>query len=190
MEYIHRQTLLQLAREALESSFGMKDSPLYERLKREEKEPYTYEVGCFVTLHNKKSGNLCGCIGNLWGKGPLLEEIPKLARAAAFNDPRFYPLKQEELVSIVIQLSLLSRMQSIDEYQNIRLGIDGVLLTHGYHRAVFLPQVATEQGWDLETMLTQLCRKAGLDQNAYRDEACRFEVFQAQVFGEENETFL
>ncbi len=185
MEETHRQTLLLLAREALESSFGMKSPSLYERLKREEKEPYTYEVGCFVTLHNKKSGNLCGCIGNLWGRGPLFEEIPKLARAAAFNDPRFYPLKQEDLVSIVIQLSLLSRMQSIDEYHKIRLGIDGVLLVHGYHRAVFLPQVATEQGWDLETMLKQLSIKAGLDPKSYLDKACRFEVFQAQVFGEE-----
>ncbi|NCC64888.1 MAG: AMMECR1 domain-containing protein, partial [Spirochaetia bacterium] len=96
MEEIHTQILLRLAREALESYFGMKAPSLYERLKYENKEPYTHELGCFVTLH-KKNGELCGCIGNLWGKGPLLEEIPKLARAAAFSDPRFHPLKQEEL---------------------------------------------------------------------------------------------
>jgi AMMECR1 domain-containing protein len=76
-------------------------------------------------------------------------------------------------------------MRSIENWSDIRLGIDGVLLTHGYHRAVFLPQVAVEQGWDLPTMLSHLSMKAGLYPQAYLDAACSFEVFQAEVFGED-----
>lgn len=85
----------------------------------------------------------------------------------------------------MLEISLLSKMQSIDDWKQIRLGIDGVLLSHGYHRSVFLPQVATEQGWDLTTMLSQLSRKAGLESDAYTDGACRFEVFHAEVFKED-----
>jgi AmmeMemoRadiSam system protein A len=110
--------------------------------------------------------------------------VPNLARESAFNDPRFHPVAKEELDLLVIEISLLSAMQSISDYHQIRLGVDGTLLTHGYHRAVFLPQVATEQGWDLDTMLERLSCKAGLWPKAYTDEACRFEVFQAEVFSE------
>lgn len=120
--------------------------------------------------------------------GALYQEVPKLARESAFSDPRFRPpLRVEELQQVVLEISLLSKMQSIDDWKQIRLGIDGVLLSHGYHRSVFLPpQVATEQGWDLTTMLSQLSRKAGLESDAYTDGgACRFEVFHAEVFKED-----
>lgn len=178
-----RQTLLKLAREAIRSTLDKGPSPLYEALRSQPRPPFDQELGLFVTL-NKSDGQLRGCIGNLWGKGPLYEEVPALARQSAFNDPRFSPVSDKELEDLVIEISLLSSMQSIDHWSKIRLGIDGVLLCHGYHRAVFLPQVALEQGWDLQTMLSQLCRKAGLWPNAYRDSACRFEVFQAEVFSE------
>lgn len=183
MESLVQKTLLELAREAIQNTFSHDKMVLYERLKGENKPPYTYETGCFVTLKNL-DGNLRGCIGNLWGKGPLYEEIPALACQAAFNDPRFHPVANSELATLVIEISLLSSMQSIKDWSAIRLGIDGVLLTHGYHRAVFLPQVATEQRWDVPTLLCNLSKKAGLWPNAYMDAACRFEVFQAEVFSE------
>jgi AmmeMemoRadiSam system protein A len=178
-----QKTLLVLAREAIVGTLAHAAQPVYEQLKREKKSPYTQELGAFVTLHTQE-GELRGCIGNLWGVSPLYQMIPDLARQAAFSDPRFRPIREEELPSLVLEISILSKMRVLQDWHDIRLGSDGVLLTYHYHRAVFLPQVATEQGWDLETMLRQLCRKAGLPDLAYTDELCRFEVFQAEVFDE------
>ena len=183
MDSMVQKTLLELAREAIQSTLLHEPMLLYERLKNENRPPYTLEVGLFVTLKTK-DGALRGCIGNLWGRGPLYQEVPTLARQSAFSDPRFHPVKEDELPQLLIEISLLGKMQSIDDWSAIRLGIDGVLLTHGYHRSVFLPQVATEQGWDLPTFLSNLSSKAGLWPNAYLDSACHFEVFQAEVFGE------
>ena len=183
MHDVEKKTLLALAREAIESTCRGSDTPLYDQLKKEDKDPYAREQGCFVTIHTRE-GSLRGCIGNLWGRGPLYEEVFKLAKQAAFNDPRFHPVQEEELTNLVLEISVLGSMQALDAYQQIQLGKDGVLLSHGYHRAVFLPQVATQQGWDLDTMLSHLSAKAGLPPSAYRDEACHFEVFQADVFGE------
>jgi len=184
MERYYQDILLSLAREAIESSLTGGPMPLFEQLKCEEKPVFQREQGCFVTLATKK-GELRGCIGNLWGKGPLWQEIPALARQSAFSDPRFHPVEKEELNNLVIEISLLTTMELLEDWHQIRLGIDGVLLAHGYHRAVFLPQVPVQQGWDLPTMLTQLSLKAGLWQDAYTDSACTFEVFQAEVFSEE-----
>ncbi len=183
MERQVQKTLLVLAREAITSTLTHAQEPVYEQLKHEPKIPYTHELGAFVTLHTQQ-GVLRGCIGNLWGVSPLYQMIPDLARQAAFADPRFRPVQAEELPSLVVEISLLSKMQTLQDWHEIQIGRDGVLLTHNYHRSVFLPQVATEQGWDLETMLRQLCRKAGLPDLAYTDDQCRFEVFQAEVFDE------
>lgn len=183
MDGMVQKTLLEIAREAIQSALLGEPTPLADRLKDENRTPYTLELGLFVTLKTK-GGALRGCIGNLWGRGPLYQEVPSLALQAAFSDPRFHPVAKDELASLLIEISLLSSMQSIDDWSAIRLGRDGVLLTHGYHRSVFLPQVATEQGWDLPTFLSNLSTKAGLWPNAYLDAACHFEVFQAEVFGE------
>ncbi len=184
MNRVDQKTLLALAREAITSTLTHSETPIYDRLKKEDHTPFSHELGCFVTIHTK-GGTLRGCIGNLWGRGALWQEVPKLARESAFSDPRFRPLRAEELEEVVLEISLLSKMQSIDDWKQIRLGVDGVLLSHGYHRSVFLPQVASEQGWDLETMLSQLSKKAGLESDAYTDHACRFEVFQAKVYKED-----
>ncbi len=181
-----QMALIALAKEAIESKLLQTPTPLFTQMQNQQKPPFDQEVGCFVTLR-LKDGCLRGCIGNLWGKGPLWQEIPNLAREAAFSDPRFHPVKKEELPNIVLEISVLSVLQAIPEWQEIRLGVDGVLLSHGYHRAVFLPQVAPEQGWDIQTMLEQLCLKAGLWASAYTDEACHFEIFQAEVFGEKQD---
>ena len=184
MNRVDQQTLLALAREAITGTLTHSDTPIYDRLKREARPPFSTDARWFVTIHTKE-GALRGCIGNLWGRGPLWQEVPKLARESAFSDPRFHPLTEVELKEVRIEISLLSKMQIIDDWKQIRLGVDGVLLSHGYHRAVFLPQVATEQGWDLTTMLSQLSRKAGLESDAYTDEACHFEVFHAEVYTED-----
>jgi AmmeMemoRadiSam system protein A len=101
----------------------------------------------------------------------------------AAQDPRFPRLKVDELQLVEVEVSILSPSHAVAGPSAIDVGTHGVILSKGSHRALFLPQVATEQGWDRETMLDHLAQKAGLPRGGWR-EGARFEVFTAQVFGE------
>lgn len=143
--------------------------------------------GAFVTLKKPHAQEyaLKGCIGSLIANLQLYEEILRLAVEAAFHDPRFLPVTSDELDEIRFEISVLTELTPVDSYHDIRLGTDGILLSCSGRRAVFLPQVPIEQQWDIGTTLTHLCLKAGLDQDAWRDSLCSFEVFQAEVFSED-----
>lgn len=138
---------------------------------------------CFVTLHDC-CGNLRGCIGNLEAFEPLKENLVRNALNAAFSDPRFPPLEPEELNETVIEVSILTPPEPIADPLNFEIGVDGIILRQGGHGAVFLPQVAPEQGWDQRTTLEYLSRKAGLSADGWQRPGTRFETFRAEVFGE------
>jgi AmmeMemoRadiSam system protein A len=146
--------------------------------------------GAFVTLKtrsdNRAAENLRGCIGSMQGTLPLYEEILRLALESAYYDPRFHPVTLSELDTICIEISVLTPMQQVLSYHDIRVGTDGILLSCSGRHAVFLPQVPTEQQWDLETTLTHLSLKAGLDQDAWKDAMSSFQVFQAEIFSEDD----
>ena len=110
--------------------------------------------------------------------------LPAGQRDAAFADRRFPQLQKEEYDQIKIEISALTAPSPVASAQAIRIGTDGMVLSKDGRSAVFLPQVAPEQGWDLETTLTHLSTKAGLAPDAWKDGAS-FEVFQAEVFGEQ-----
>jgi AmmeMemoRadiSam system protein A len=114
----------------------------------------------------------------------LIEVVREMARAAAFEDPRFPSLGPTEYPGISIEITVLSPMRSIKSVEEIEVGRDGVYLTKSWHQAVFLPQVATEQGWNREELLANLCRKAGLPPNAWMESDARFQVFEGQIFEE------
>jgi hypothetical protein len=137
--------------------------------------------GVFVTL--KKYGQLRGCIGRLVPEAPLCQLVGAMAIQSAFNDHRFRPVSAAELKDIEIELSVLTPMKPVPRAEDIVVGRDGVLLQKGRAGAVFLPQVATEQGWSREEMLDQLCLKAGLPEGSWRKGA-EFQTFQAIVFHE------
>ena len=137
--------------------------------------------GVFVTL--KKYGNLRGCIGRLIPETPLGQLVGAMALQSAFNDHRFRPVTAGELKDIEIEISVLTPMKPVSRAEDIVVGRDGVLLQKGRAGAVFLPQVATEQGWSREEMLDQLCLKAGLPEGSWRKGA-EFQIFQAIVFHE------
>jgi AmmeMemoRadiSam system protein B/AmmeMemoRadiSam system protein A len=137
--------------------------------------------GAFVTL--TRNGELRGCIGRIVPDGPLGRTVGAMALQAAFDDPRFPPVSREELPQLHIEISALTPMKPVAGAHEIVVGRDGVVLSKGGRSAVFLPQVATEQGWTRDEMLEQLCRKAGLPAGSWRDGAS-FSVFQAEVFGE------
>jgi AmmeMemoRadiSam system protein A len=121
-------------------------------------------------------------MGVLEADKPVVEAIVQAAVSAA-HDPRFPALKAEELDELHLEISVLSAPWPVAGHEVIQVGTHGVILSKRGKRAVFLPQVATEQGWDKETMLSRLARKAGLSADSWRRGA-RFEVFTAQVFAE------
>ena len=141
------------------------------------------ERAVFVTL--QKNGNLRGCIGHMHARMPLYKAVLEMATAAAFEDPRFPTVQKEELNKIEIEISILSPMDRIFDYKIIRMGIDGVWIKRDFHSGVYLPQVATDTGWDQETFLRSLCSsKAGLPADAYKDADTEIYIFQVEKFSE------
>jgi AmmeMemoRadiSam system protein A len=188
-----RATLLRLARASLEQSIAGRDS--LDRMMRglRPSAALERERGAFVTLHRiggrsgSGPGALRGCIGHMEGNGPLYREVIDLARSSALSDPRFSPVSPGELPSLSIEISALTPRSPLARPEDLRLGVDGVEIELAGRRGVFLPQVAAEQGWDTETTLLQLCRKAGLPEGSWREAEARLLVFQAEVFGEGEE---
>jgi hypothetical protein len=134
-------------------------------------------LGIFVTLYDKDH-QLRGCIGKIISDQPLYKTVCEMTRAAALEDSRFRPVKQEEIPALTFEISVLCYPQEIDSYENIQLGTDGIILKYKNKSALFLPEVALEQGWSLEKTLQELSRKAGLEAGAYKKKDATFEIFQ------------
>lgn len=179
------RSLLRLARATLRQDL-IGDGALHRELERTKLTAALREArGAFVTLKRSappEPESLRGCIGCIAAREPLHRSVIGLARKAAFEDPRFAPLRAEELGAVRIEISALTPLRGIADPAEIVVGRHGVQLEQGPSRAVFLPQVAPEHGWDLPTLLRQLARKAGLPEDAWRE--ARLGVFEAQVFGE------
>lgn len=137
--------------------------------------------GVFVTL--KKHGTLRGCIGRMVPDNPLRELVAVVALQSALEDPRFRPVTAGELKDLEIEISVLTPMAPVPGADHIVTGRDGVLIRKGGRSAVFLPQVAPEQGWSRDEMLDHLCLKAGLPAKSWK-EGAELLTFQASVFGE------
>jgi AmmeMemoRadiSam system protein B/AmmeMemoRadiSam system protein A len=138
--------------------------------------------GTFVTL--KHRGELRGCIGHIFPVEPLWQDLRDNAVSSALHDPRFPAVSRGELAGLELEVSILTEPRVVPGPDGFEVGRHGVVLTAQGRRAVFLPQVAPEQGWDRETTLHHLSLKAGLAGDAWRSPDARFEVFEAQVFGE------
>ena len=140
------------------------------------------KFGAFVTLH--KNGNLRGCIGYIEGIKPLKETIEDMAVSAAFSDPRFDPVSENEYDDIDVEISILTPITDVKNVDEIEVGKDGLIISHGFNRGLLLPQVATEQNWDRDTFLRHTCLKAGLPPDSWKNENVKIEKFSAFVFGE------
>jgi AmmeMemoRadiSam system protein A len=181
------QLLLKLARSTLMEKFGRR--PLAaeaERLQSALTEPrFQARRGAFVTL--TLGGKLRGCIGNLFPTDPLAESIRRNAVQAAFQDPRFAPLTEEELGRTAIEVSILTDPQPMpfssarDLVQKLRPHLDGVIIRQSHASATFLPQVWSQLP-KAEDFLDHLCLKAGLPRDEWK--RCRLEVatYQVQCF--------
>lgn len=140
------------------------------------------ELGVFVTLTER--GSLRGCIGYIVGLMPLYQGVIANTQNAAAHDPRFMPVRPEELDAIKIEISVMTPLEKVKGPEEIQVGRDGVVLKNRFNQGVFLPQVPLEQGWDKTTYLEQLGFKAGLDRDAYLDPDTELFRFEAQVFSE------
>ncbi len=179
-----KQVLLKLARQTLEYRFREGKSPDLDDLNVKLTPTLKQKTGVFVTLHKNKK--LRGCIGFISPDHPTAEGVVANALNAAFRDPRFPAVKAAELPQLHIEVSVLTPPRPVNSHEDIVIGRHGIILKQGFRRAVFLPQVAPEQGWDLETTLAHLARKAGLPKDGWRKGA-KFEVFEAIVFAEAEE---
>lgn len=159
--------------------------------------------GVFVTLkkhtlRDDKGWMLRGCIGRLPPEPnsqldlpPLLEATRQAALSSALEDPRFPPVRREELDSILVEVSVLTVPEELKVKDRTNLaayvtvGQDGLVIEgKGWHRGLLLPQVAPEQGWSAEEFLQGCCQKAGLPINCYLNPDIKIYKFQAQIFAE------
>ncbi len=137
--------------------------------------------GIFVTLHVRK--RLQGCIGVIEAREPLGEAIIRCAAGAALEDPRFSPMKMEQLGEFSIEISLLSPLEPITP-ESIEIGRHGLFVCLHAQRGLLLPQVAIEHRLTREQFLEEACRKAGLHREAWRDPEARLFGFICEIFSE------
>jgi len=168
-----------LAKQAIASEFKGKRIriPDYKELREKR--------GVFVTL--KKHGELRGCIGFPYPNYPLGEAIILAAKSAAFSDPRFAPLTEKEFLEVKMEISVLSLPEPSEASpEKIKIGRDGLMCEYEGLGGLLLPQVASEHKWDGEEFLRQLCCKAGLHLDAWKEKGFKLWRFTANIINEEN----
>ncbi|MBW2997595.1 AmmeMemoRadiSam system protein A [Candidatus Woesearchaeota archaeon] len=173
--------LLELARNSIKSYFSGEEIDL------KDYKQFNKKQGVFVTLN--KNNELRGCIGFPYPTQELYRAVFDAARAAAFEDPRFPKLEQDELKDIKIDISVLTVPEEItaqpeDIPKDIEIGKDGLIVKSNHGSGLLLPQVFTEYKCTQEQALQMTCQKAGLKTDAWKDESNKILKFQAQVFKE------
>lgn len=174
-----RKRIIALVREAVRAAAAGKPAP----------EPPDVPAlgrrgGAFVTL--KSGGALRGCIGHFTGEGTLGETLVSMATAAAARDPRFEPVRPQEVDDLSVQVSLLSPMEETDP-ADVVPGTHGIYIRSGPFAGTLLPQVALEEGWDRETFLAHTCLKAGLSPDCWKRDGTTVYTYTAEVFGDNGE---
>lgn len=171
--------LLEIARESIKSAIlGIKPgiSTINDVILNE-------KCGAFVTI--TINDRLRGCIGNIRAANPLWETVKIMAKEAALNDPRFYPLNAADIKNIRIEISVLSPFKLINNLDEIKVGRHGLFIKKGFYQGLLLPQVAADYKWDRTQFLKETCHKAGLYENAWQDKNCEIYIFSATVFSED-----
>lgn len=176
-----RLQLLRIARESIEAVLDGR---------RPQLNPGQYDedlrrpAGAFVSLHTRQ-GDLRGCIGSIQPVAPLCQAVASSAINAAFRDPRFRPLRKEELPEIDLEISVMGPIEPVSNVEEIVVGRDGLIVRRGGSSGLLLPQVATDCAWDRDSFLNHTCMKAGLPPESWRSPECLLERFSAEVFSEQ-----
>lgn len=170
-----RRILLRLAHQSIESALDHREISL------DPPSPHLAEArGAFTTIYLR--GELHGCVGYVFPTASVYRTVSETARAAAFEDTRFWPVTREEAPLLEISLSILSPLEPIRAEQ-VEVGRHGLLISQHGHRGLLLPQVPVEHQWSREEFLAQTCRKAGLPLDAWQ-KGVSIEAFTAEVFGD------
>ena len=159
------------------------------KLESEDEKKFSFNSGVFVTLNN--ADGLRGCIGFPMPDKKLSHGIIDAAIAAATEDPRFSPVKVNELNDIVFEVTVLTPPVEITvndpmEYlEKIKVGRDGLIISNSFSSGLLLPQVPVEYGWNVEEFLQHTCEKAGLGKDVWKNEKVKIEKFEGIVYKEE-----
>ena len=159
------------------------------KLESEHEKKFSFNSGVFVTLNN--ADGLRGCIGFPMPDKKLSHGIIDAAIAAATEDPRFSPVKTNELSDIVFEVTVLTPPVEITvtdpmEYlEKIKVGRDGLIIRNSFSSGLLLPQVPVEYGWNVEEFLQHTCEKAGLEKDTWKNEKVKIEKFEGIVYKEE-----
>lgn len=174
-----KKKLLEIARNAISTHAingripALEESKLSDALKT--------ATGAFVSLH--KYDKLRGCIGRFQAADPLYKVVQEMAVASAFQDHRFPPVTPDEIPELTIEISVLTPMKRIQNINEIKIGRHGVYMVKGSQHGTFLPQVATETGWDLEHFLGHCARdKAKIGWDGWK--SADLFVYEAEIFDE------
>jgi AmmeMemoRadiSam system protein A len=182
-----RDQLLRLAHDSISSALDHRE------ISMEPPTPHFAEPrGVFTSIYlrhvipgrDRQGEDLRGCVGYVLPTCPVYRAVAETARAAAFDDNRFPPVRREEAPRLAIELSILSPPQGIQP-EEIEIGRHGLLISWQGRRGLLLPQVPVERAWDRTIFLEQTCRKAGLPADAWQKGAT-IEAFTAEVFGEKS----
>jgi AmmeMemoRadiSam system protein A len=170
-----RETLREVALDAIRSRLAGRDF----EVDLPASGPLSAAGSAFVTL--EKQGRLRGCVGMIGEKFPLAEAV-RQAALSAINDPRFPALSAAELPEITIEVSVLSPFLTVNDPMDVDVPEHGVYVADGAAGALLLPRVARDRGWDRDRLLTEVCRKAGLEADRWRKPGLTIKVFTADEF--------
>jgi hypothetical protein len=172
-----KRLLKEIAFQSIKDSLDGK--PIAQPMFNVQRSMFNVKCGAFVSLH--KHGRLRGCIGHFGEDVPLHEIVAEMARAAAFEDPRFSPVHREELEDLDIEISVLTPMRRIQSLDEFELHRHGIYIRKGYRSGTFLPQVADEVNWTKEEFVGHCSQdKAGLGWDGWKD--AELYVYEAIVF--------
>lgn len=156
-----KTALIQLAFQTINTYLENHKLPEYQP----EFQSFLEPAAVFVTLY--LNGRLRGCVGQIYADKPLYKAVQDAALSAAFSDPRFPALAQDELDNLRIKIAILSPLFPI-HVEDIKIGRHGLLIEHNFRRGLLLPEVASERNWDTETFLENLCYKANLPPQSWK----------------------
>ncbi len=151
---------------------------------------YSFNSGVFVTLNNPNG--LRGCIGFPLPDKKLFNALKDASISAATEDPRFSPVRVDELDEITFEVTVLTPPEEIrvddplDYLSQIKVGRDGLIIKHSFSSGLLLPQVPIEYGWTEEEFLEYTCEKAGIPKDYWKKKETKILKFEGIVFKEES----